>query len=168
MDYLYVATYQATEKIASNLKSLLSALNGRLVSSDFPWEAFKKLQTNDQLRNFIRAAAHLFPEEVFRQTRLITAIPPDNVHRMQRSDPYYVGDLHSANIVVHALQLCGLLDDRKYILDIGCSSGSLVRVLAAFEAMWDVYGCVPIASAIRWADEVITTGQFSDMSNKPR
>ena len=150
------------------LSPLMDQVNQKLADDhDTPFEAFSEKMGIVKQRLFIMACAHFFPSEVESRIRLITARPPENVHRMQRTDPYWVGDFFSANMIVHALQACDLEKPGQTIVDIGCSSGSLVRVLAAYDHSWEVHGCDPIDTAIDWASKNVTTGHFSAMDNDP-
>lgn len=160
-------THPVINKIAERLAGLTSKVEERLPLAKLNLQKPVRLDSVEQKRNFILAAANLFPEEVAAQTNLVTARPPDNVHRMQRSNPYWVGDFFSANMIVHALSNCGLESKHQRILDVGCSSGSLVRVLAAYEGSWEMHGCDPIASAISWAKEHVNSCSFHDMGNNP-
>ncbi len=159
-------TYPATNKIVNDLTPLFTMVNDTL-HGDLPWPRFTDVSRPGAGRDFILAAAHLFPDRVFDLARLVTARPPENIHRIQRSNPYWVGDLFSANMIVHALRHCGLERPGARILDIGCSSGSLVRVLAAYDHSWTLFGRDPIDSAIGWARENVVTAQFGAMDTKP-
>lgn len=155
------------QKLSETLKPLLTTVNKRLVEDKAPFSPIGWLATPMEQREFIRAAAYYHPAETLELANLVTVRPPDNVHRMQRGDPYWVGDFFSGNMIIHVLQQCGLLRSSQTILDIGCSSGSLLRVLAAFDRSWVLHGRDPIASAVNWANENVTTARFKPMHTKP-
>lgn len=116
-------------------------------------------------REFVKAIVNREPDRAFAATRMLAVRPPDTVHRMQKSDPQWVGDFFSANMIAHALNVCLLRGGA--ILDLGASSGSLVRMLAAYDGRWKVMGCDPVQSSVEWAKANIPTGEFFHMGYKP-
>ena len=160
-------TNRALLKIASDLKPLLSDLNKHVERAEPEWQQFGAFEEIVKKKDLIRAAAHFMPEETFKLSKLITTQPPENIHRMQKSDPYWTGDFFSSNMIVHAMNHCNLNKNDLSILDLGSSSGSMVRVLAAYNHSWKMFGCDPIKSAIDWAKEHVTTGTFEEMENDP-
>jgi SAM-dependent methyltransferase len=160
-------THPVYQKLTDALRPLLPRVNQRLADGKGPCPPIASLAKSPEQRDFIRAAAHYFPRETFELANLVTVRPPDNIHRMQRSDPYWVGDFFSANMIVHALGKSGQLRASQSVLDIGCSSGSLVRVLAAYDRSWILHGRDPIVSAANWASAHVTTGSFKPMDIKP-
>jgi SAM-dependent methyltransferase len=80
-------------------------------------------------------------------TGLLPDMPPDDVHSMVRSQLVTGGDPWLADLVIGAAGR----DPRRAALDFGCSSGRVVRLLAAWrpEVRW--IGCDPNAGAIAWA-----------------
>jgi SAM-dependent methyltransferase len=104
-----------------------------------------------------------------RRTGLSAAMPPQDVHSMthdaERSaggDPFY------ADLVATALEECGLsLAAGHRVLDLGCSSGRVVRMLAARrpEATWA--GCDVNAAAIAWASEALPAIDFAVQPLRP-
>lgn len=82
------------------------------------------------------------------------AVPPDNIHRMQKSDIYWRGDIYSANMILAALELSReSMNKEKVFLDFGCSSGSLIRVIKAVYPDSICIGVDPVDSSIQWARE---------------
>jgi SAM-dependent methyltransferase len=78
--------------------------------------------------------------------------PPEDVHAMARGPLAAAGGLYEADMVASALASAGGdIDSISAALDFGCSSGRVVRVLAAAypQAQW--HGCDPNAPAIEWA-----------------
>lgn len=162
-----LTTHPVIDTLAGRLRPLAARVNAELSRNRTPWQPFAELASLDSRRSFVKAATHLLPQAAFDTTRLLAVQPPDDIHRMQRSDPYWIGDFFSANMIVHALRACRLDRPDQTVLDIGCSSGSLVRMLAAYEGSWSLHGCDPIASAIDWAQAHVPTGRFFHMNLKP-
>jgi SAM-dependent methyltransferase len=87
--------------------------------------------------------------------------PPDHIHRMQKEDSLYVGDIYSANMILSSLRENGLgFGDGGDYLDFGCSSGSLIRILKAVQPRAHFSGVDPIASSILWAQTGIPGANF--------
>jgi SAM-dependent methyltransferase len=163
----HLISHPVYKRITHRLDGLFEAVKARASQPGSPFKCAERPSTPPAQLEFIRAAAHFFPEETLRAANLVTVRPPDNIHRMQRSDPYWVGDFFSANMIIHALAQCGISGGSQSILDIGCSSGSLVRVLAAHEPGWVLHGRDPIQSAVEWASANVTTARFAAMDTKP-
>ena len=78
--------------------------------------------------------------------------PPEEVHAMARGPLAAAGGLYEADMVASALARVGIgIESAAAALDFGCSSGRLVRVLAAAypDVRW--HGCDPNGPAIEWA-----------------
>jgi SAM-dependent methyltransferase len=91
---------------------------------------------------------------VIERTGLRADQPPEDVHSMARGPLAAAGGLGEADMVVDAIRSSGAeLIDAEHALDFGCSSGRVVRVLAAAfpEVRWR--GCDPNEPAIEWARE---------------
>jgi SAM-dependent methyltransferase len=89
---------------------------------------------------------------VLERTGLRKATPPVEVHAMERSSWSAGGSSYSADMIVEAARETGFhFDAGKSGLDFGCSSGRVVRVLAAAYPEMDWFGCDPLAAAIEWA-----------------
>lgn len=83
---------------------------------------------------------------------LLAAMPPDDVHAMARDWTAIGGDTHLVDLVVAAFEAAGLpLSDGASVLDFGCSSGRLLRILAAARPDLRCAGVDPNAAAIAWA-----------------
>ncbi|UOD51424.1 class I SAM-dependent methyltransferase [Orrella daihaiensis] len=106
------------------------------------------------------------PIEFERRTKITTKVPPDNIHRMQRADPLWVGDFYSANLVIDCLTVSKIDLQSETLLDIGCSSGSLLRVLRTYDDS-HLFGCDVIKSAIDWAEANIPNVTFNLSSTSP-
>ena len=114
-----------------------------------------ELECRDSLAEFLHANQGLFSE-----LGLPSVIPPDDVHRMQRSR-YWHGDFYSSNLVLNTLKQGEIqLQQDGFYLDLGCSSGSLLRVLNWYfpQAIWA--GCDPVLKSISWARENLNGIQF--------
>jgi SAM-dependent methyltransferase len=91
-------------------------------------------------------------EGVIERTGLVPGQPPEDVHAMARGPVNGAGALYEANMVIDALLSAGgdpaALRD---CLDFGCSSGRVLRPLAAAfpDVAW--HGCDPNLPAIEWA-----------------
>lgn len=91
---------------------------------------------------------------VIEKSGLITDQPPKDVHAMARGPLSAAGGLYEANMVADGLAGVGVeMTDITSALDFGCSSGRVVRVLAAAYPDIDWHGCDPNAPAIAWANE---------------
>jgi SAM-dependent methyltransferase len=98
---------------------------------------------------------------VAERTGLPVAQPPEEVHAMARGPMSAAGGLGEADMVVDALRSAGVAAaDAGAALDFGCSSGRVVRVLAAAfpEVRW--HGCDPNEGAVGWAAEHLPAIEF--------
>jgi SAM-dependent methyltransferase len=98
---------------------------------------------------------------VLDKTGLSAAQPPEGIHAMARGPMAAAGGLGESDLVIDALRSAGVAPERAgAALDFGCSSGRVVRVLAAAfpEVRWR--GCDPNAPAIEWAREHLATIEF--------
>jgi SAM-dependent methyltransferase len=87
-------------------------------------------------------------------TGLVHAEPPEHVHSMARGALASAGDPLIADMVVQAFAEAGLdLPSAGTVLDFGCSSGRVLRVLAAYRPDLEHVGCDPNGDAIAWATE---------------
>jgi SAM-dependent methyltransferase len=105
---------------------------------------------------------------VLERTRLLAIEPPEHVHSMCRGPDCVAGSVESADLVLDALQQTGWAPTTgQRILDFGCSSGRITRVLAA--ALPDItwLGCDPNNQAIEWAAANLPTADFFANSNDP-
>lgn len=102
------------------------------------------------------------------KTGLLASEPPEDVHVMARGPSAAAGGLYEADLVLDALTSVGVeMADVGGALDFGCSSGRVVRVLAAAypEVRW--HGCDPNAPAIEWAGENLSGIEFFVSENAP-
>lgn len=91
-------------------------------------------------------------EGAMARTGLLPQMPPDEVHAMARGSLAAGGDLYTADVVVTNLRRAGFeLAQGATVLDFGCSSGRVLRPLAAWRPDLDLLGCDPNEDAIAWA-----------------
>ena len=91
---------------------------------------------------------------VLQKTGLSEERPSESIHAMARGPVAAAGGLYEADLLFDALAGIGVdLADARDALDFGCSSGRVVRVLAAAYPHIHWHGCDPNAPAIAWAGE---------------
>jgi SAM-dependent methyltransferase len=95
-------------------------------------------------------------------TGLVPDTPPAEVHSMTRNDPRQVGGAYYyADLLVDWMEELGAgITPGDRVLDFSCSSGRVVRVLAAMRNDVAWLGCDPNEGAIRWAGEHIPGVEF--------
>jgi SAM-dependent methyltransferase len=94
--------------------------------------------------------------------------PPEEVHAMARGPLAAAGGLYEADMVAGALASVGAsIESTAQALDFGCSSGRLVRVLAAAypDVRW--HGCDPNGPAIEWATRAYPDVNLFLSANQP-
>jgi SAM-dependent methyltransferase len=102
------------------------------------------------------------------RTGLIRAEPPEDVHAMTRGSQNAAGGLYEANTVIDALLGAGGdMSSVSAALDFGCSSGRVVKPLAAAypDVRW--LGCDPNEPAIAWAREKLPGIEFFTNGSLP-
>jgi SAM-dependent methyltransferase len=105
---------------------------------------------------------------VIDKTGLGAAQPPEDVHAMARGPLAAAGGLYEADLVVDALASAGIdLATVRSALDFGCSSGRVVRALAAAHPDIHWHGCDPNAPAIAWASEHLPGVELFVSENQP-
>jgi SAM-dependent methyltransferase len=101
-------------------------------------------------------------------TGLLSAQPPDEVHAMARGPLSAAGGLYEADMIASALTSAGVeLAALRAGLDFGCSSGRVVRVLAAAYPQTTWHGCDPNAEAIDWATQSLPAIDFFRSGDDP-
>jgi SAM-dependent methyltransferase len=102
------------------------------------------------------------------KTGLLAAQPPEEVHLMARGPLASAGGLYEADFIVDALASVNVdMTGVSTALDFGCSSGRVVRVLAAAYPEIEWHGCDPNAPAIEWATENLPSIEFFVNDNAP-
>lgn len=154
------------------------ALFGRLTDADLrtmearleePW-ATTWADADSENRKWLAIAfcLHCGVPGVEERTGLKRAMPPEQVHAMGRGALATGGSCHYADIVLEGLGAVGApLDERQHVLDFGCSSGRVARVLAAVAPGVEWHGCDPQAPAIDWAREHLPAIEFAVSPPRP-
>jgi SAM-dependent methyltransferase len=105
---------------------------------------------------------------VLEKTGLSAALPPEDVHAMARGPLSAAGGTYEADMVANALESVGVeLASLSTGLDFGCSSGRVVRVLAAAYPDTQWHGCDPNGPAIEWATENLPGIEFFVSGDAP-
>jgi SAM-dependent methyltransferase len=102
------------------------------------------------------------------RTGLTAAQPPAGIHAMAQGPLAAAGGLYEADMVANALASAGVAaGSLRAALDFGCSSGRVLRVLAA--AFPDVHwiGCDPNADAVAWAQATFPQLEWFTSANEP-
>jgi SAM-dependent methyltransferase len=87
---------------------------------------------------------------------------------MARGPLAAAGGLYEADLVVSALDSVGVrIEDVEHVLDFGCSSGRVVRVLAAAYPQVHWTACDPNDAAIAWADQNLPGIEFYVNDQEP-
>ncbi len=106
-------------------------------------------------------AAHIPVEGALARTGLVADMPPAEIHAMASGPLAAGGDHYLADATLDALQTAGLsLRPGTTVLDFGCSSGRVTRVLGAVRPDVRWIGCDPNAQAIAWAREHLPMAEF--------
>lgn len=106
--------------------------------------------------------------QVAESTGLRPQFPPDEVHAMARGPLAAAGGLYEADMVIAALRSAGVeVSAIRRGLDFGCSSGRVIRVLAAAYGDISWHGCDPNGPAIEWAQANLPGIDFSVNGNEP-
>jgi SAM-dependent methyltransferase len=102
------------------------------------------------------------------RTGLLVPQPPKDVHAMAHGPVAAAGGVYEADMVANALASAGRdMDDVNDALDFGCSSGRVVRVLAASYPKVRWRGCDPNTEAIAWASENLPGIEFFASGDVP-
>jgi SAM-dependent methyltransferase len=116
----------------------------------------------------LHAAMWRRPERAAELTGLRPAQPPEDVHAMARGAWAAAGALYEADLVADGLASVGAqIGELRSGLDFGCSSGRVVRVLAAAYPGVRWFGCDPNNRAIEWARANLPGIEFSVSGNEP-
>jgi SAM-dependent methyltransferase len=131
--------------------------------------ALEQAGTNVARRHMILAfGLWLGVSAIQEQSGLSPAMPPEHVHLMARGPSAAAGGLYEADLVFDVLSSVGV-DPASLgsALDFGCSSGRVVRVLAAAypDVRW--LGCDPNEPAIAWAQQHLPGIEFFPSGSEP-
>lgn len=124
---------------------------------------------HERRRLLLHAAVHARLPAVLERTGLHAAMPPAEVHAMDRSGWRAAGgDLGYADLVEQLAREHGRdLGALERALDFGCSSGRVVRVLAAAYRSVEWHGCDPNGPAIDWARAHLPEARFLQSPTQP-
>jgi SAM-dependent methyltransferase len=139
-----------------------------LASTDLPWDY--STAPTEWLRRFLLLSYGLWLKlaVVPERTGLRDAQPPEDIHAMARGPLAAAGGLYEADLVIDALASAGAtIDSVRSALDVGCSSGRVVRVLSAAYPEIEWHGCDPNAPAIAWATQNLPGIGFFVNSDEP-
>ena len=144
----------------------VAALESRLTPADAAlWETADAL---DRKRLALAFAAHHDVQPALARSGLSSDMPPPGVHAMAQGAAAAGGSTYYADLVVDALRQTGFgLEPGQTGLDFGCSSGRVVRVLAAAYPELEWHGCDPITDAIGWAREHLEGISFEQSPEYP-
>jgi len=129
------------------------------------WEA----AAGAERRRLVLAYAALYGiRPALERTGLSDAMPDPSVHAMTRGARSAGGSTYYADLVVDAVQEVGAAPSPgQSVLDFGCSSGRVVRVLAAAFPEVEWHGCDPQRDAIEWAANHLAGITFARSSEVP-
>lgn len=156
-----------TERLFARLSSeVMATLPSRLE----PDEAAQWAAASPEQRKRLTLAfgAHLGLPEVLEPTGLSSAAPPEDVHAMTRGASDTGGAYDLADMVIEGLEQAGEIPAAGQAgLDFGCSSGRVVRALAAAfpDVVW--HGREPNAGAIAWARDHLPDIDFQVSAQDP-
>lgn len=117
-------------------------------------------------REFLRYGCAADPT-VRDRTGISIANPPQQIHSMTRNAPF-VGDLYSTDMILAAVQRAGhaILAGEAY-LDFGCSSGPVVRNMAAAFQQSRWLACDPVQDSVSWASRAFPSISFICNAQSP-
>ena len=122
----------------------------------------------DRKRNDLMLGTRFAEPTFLEKTGLTTATPPEEIHAMTHSPFGAGGGFYQADLVADGLASAGApIADGDRILDFGCSSGRVARVLHAAYPNAQILGCDPNGPAIEWADGHLAGIEFTKSENEP-
>lgn len=121
----------------------------------------------DRKRIALAIGTHAGIPGVQEATGLRSEEPPEHVHAMARGPLAAGGSIYHADLVVAALRSADRQINGLRVLDFGCSSGRVVRVLsAAFpDVHWHAWD--PNRAAVAWARAYLPRISFLTSSDEP-
>jgi SAM-dependent methyltransferase len=133
------------------------------------WDHYAAAGNDAARRNLLLAlGVWLGAENLIQRTGLIRAEPPEDVHAMTRGAVAAAGGLYEADLIVDALLGIGVeMSTVHSALDLGCSSGRVVRSLAAAYPGITWHGCDPNRPAIEWASANLPAVDFFVNDDSP-
>jgi SAM-dependent methyltransferase len=140
-----------TEMLYSRLEvGDVEAIESRLEPAEAAlWET---ADDADRKRLALAYAVHHHVQPALERSGLSPEMPSPGVHSMAHGAAAAGGSTYYADLIVDSFARSGLeLEPGMTGLDFGCSSGRVVRVLAAAWPDIEWHGCDPIPDAIEWA-----------------
>jgi SAM-dependent methyltransferase len=128
----------------------------RLISESPELQGSYTITTDPGARRYLLLAYGIWlgVPAVFEKTGLSAVQPSDAIHAMARGPISAAGGLYESDLLLDALLGVGAdFTGAPEALDFGCSSGRVVRVLAAAYPNAHWHGCDPNAAAIAWAGQ---------------
>lgn len=125
-----------------------------LAAAEPQWQRYyESAHESEQPHLLLQYAAHWKVAPALSRTGLSSAQPPTDVHAMARGPRASAGATWFADLVVEAAERAGApVAPAARVLDFGCSSGRVLRVLAAWRDDVEWIGCDPNGAATSWAD----------------
>ena len=160
-------TRAATERLYARLDARdESALQGRLTDQDLAM--LNAASGADRRALLLTFAVSYGVRGILEKTGLTDAAPPPEVHAMHRGPLSAGGSYYHADLAADALTEAGAaLDAGRRVLDFGCSSGRVVRVLSAAFPHVEWHGCDPIEASIEWAAGHLPGVRFAISHREP-
>jgi glycosyltransferase involved in cell wall biosynthesis/SAM-dependent methyltransferase len=122
----------------------------------------------EQRRMVLQLGTYHRVPAVLSKTGLAPDQPPEDVHAMARGPQAGGGDLYYPDMLADCLRRVGAsMDDVRRGLDWGCSSGRVVRVMAAAWPAAQWHGADPNTAAILWAQEHLPAVRFLHSPQDP-
>jgi SAM-dependent methyltransferase len=134
-----------------------------LLRTDPEADAYLQQENTEESRRYITLTfgVWLGAPAILEKTGLSAEQPPEAVHAMARGPLAAGGGTYEADLIASALESVGAdLTSLESGMDFGCSSGRVVRVLAAAYPQVRWHGCDPNALAIEWASENLPGIEF--------
>jgi SAM-dependent methyltransferase len=161
------ATTEATDRLHAQLDSdAIAEIEARLHGEDA--ERWTRTDHQDRRRLALAYGLAYGIAGIAEKTGLSAVEPPESVHAMARGAAATGGSYYYADVVIDALRGAGAnLADGARGLDFGCSSGRVVRVLAAAFREIEWHACDPQPPPIDWARQNIPSVDFSVSPQEP-
>jgi SAM-dependent methyltransferase len=161
------ATTEATDRLHARLDADdIAEIQARVRGEDA--ERWAQTALQDRRRLALAYGLAYGVAGIAEKTGLSDVEPPESVHAMARGPAATGGSYFYADIVIDALRGAGArLGDGARGLDFGCSSGRVVRVLAAAFPEIEWHACDPQPSPIHWGQQNIPGVEFSVSPQEP-
>lgn len=144
------------------------ALSPKLSDSDRAYWMQQEPGSVAWKRTAIHYSVHYGSNGSLAGANLARAEPPADVHAMGRGSLAAGGSIYHADMIFGALELADAqIPTGGRILDFGCSSGRVIRVVRAYRPDLDCHGCDPNEGAIRWASNNLPDISFAVSPLRP-